>query len=47
MSLFGGAAHQGEIDHHTNFDTFGSAMLTLCRISTGEGWPDVLAQDSR
>eukprot|EP01050_Picozoa_sp_SAG11_P018490 SAG11_NODE_2801_length_2956_cov_1.470774_5_plen_151_part_01 len=44
MSLFSHVQRPpgGAIDHHTNFDSFGSAMLTLCRISTGEGWPDVL-----
>eukprot|EP01049_Picozoa_sp_SAG25_P004878 SAG25_NODE_318_length_9953_cov_9.168561_9_plen_756_part_00 len=42
MSLFAGAPHGGELDHLSNFDSFGPAMLTLCRISTGEGWPDLL-----
>ena len=41
-SLFANAERRGEVDEHTNFDSFGSAMLTLCRISTGEGWPAVL-----
>ena len=41
-SLFADAERRGEIDQHTNFDSFGSAMMTLCRISTGEGWPAVL-----
>jgi hypothetical protein len=41
-SLFANAEHRGEVDQHTNFDSFGSAMMTLCRISTGEGWPAVL-----
>ena len=41
-SLFANAERQGEIDEHTNFDSFGAAMMTLCRISTGEAWPDVL-----
>jgi hypothetical protein len=41
-SLFANAERQGEIDEHTNFDSFGSAMFSLCRISTGEAWPAVL-----
>lgn len=42
MNLFGQLAHQGAINEIVNFETFGSSMCLLFRISTAAGWNGVL-----
>ena len=42
MSSFGYVKKSGAIDDVVNFETFGSSMLLLFRISTSAGWNDVL-----
>ena len=42
MNLFGQLAHQGAINEIANFETFGSSMCLLFRISTAAGWNGVL-----
>lgn len=36
--LFGDVTSGQIIDEYTNFNTFGTSMLTLIRASTGEDW---------
>ena len=43
MSAFGRVKKQGSLDDIVNFETFGSSMLLLFRLSTGSGWNDVMA----
>jgi hypothetical protein len=38
VSLFAPVKLQGALDVHANFQTFGGALLTLFRMSTGESW---------
>jgi hypothetical protein len=39
VNFFGGVANaDGGLDRHANFRTFGPGLLTLYRISTGDGW---------
>lgn len=38
VQFFGGVKLQHELNIHANFQTFGTAMLTLFRMSTGEDW---------
>lgn len=38
VSLLGEVPVGGAIDQHNNFESFGAAMLTLFRVSTGEDW---------
>jgi len=42
MNLFGTLEHNGAITQTTNFQTFGSSMCILFRISTAAGWNGVL-----
>lgn len=42
MSSFGYVKKTGALDDLVNFETFGSSMLLLFRISTSAGWNDVL-----
>ncbi|XP_057317031.1 sodium channel protein 60E-like isoform X2 [Hydractinia symbiolongicarpus] len=42
MSIFGRLKHQGYINQVVNFETFGSSMCLLFRISTAAGWNGVL-----
>lgn len=42
MNLFGQLAHRGAINEIVNFETFGSSMCLLFRISTAAGWNGVL-----
>jgi hypothetical protein len=36
--MFGDVTEGMIIDEYTNFNTFGTSMLTLIRASTGEDW---------
>ena len=38
MQLFGRVAHGDFLDEHANFCSFPTALLTLFRVATGEGW---------
>ena len=42
MSSFGYVKKTGALDDVVNFETFGSSMLLLFRLSTSAGWNDVL-----
>lgn len=42
MSSFGYVKKTGALDDIVNFETFGSSMLLLFRLSTSAGWNDVL-----
>ncbi|XP_048583288.1 sodium channel protein 1 brain-like isoform X2 [Nematostella vectensis] len=42
MSSFGYVRKTGALDNVVNFETFGSSMLLLFRLSTSAGWNDVL-----
>ena len=42
MSSFGYVKKSGALDDVVNFETFGSSMLLLFRLSTSAGWNDVL-----
>lgn len=43
VALFGQVARSGALDAHANFESFGTAALTLWRVLTGEGWPLIMA----
>lgn len=43
MSAFGRVKKQGNLDDIVNFETFGSSMMLLFRLSTGSGWNDVMS----
>jgi Ion transport protein len=42
MSLFGNVRYTGEINRHSNFASFPSALLTLMRMATGESWNGIM-----
>lgn len=42
MSAFGHVKREGELSDTVNFETFGSALLLLFRLSTGSGWNDIM-----
>lgn len=42
MSAFGRVKKEGSLDDIVNFETFGSSMMLLFRLSTGSGWNDVM-----
>ena len=42
INLFATVKHQNAINHHTNFESFGMAMLTLFRMATGEAWNEIM-----
>jgi len=42
VQSFGHVAVGESIDAHTNFFNFANALLTLFRISTGEGWEGIM-----
>jgi len=44
VSLFAPIMYQGEMSSHANFRTFGMAMLMLIRMTTGEGWNEIMAE---
>jgi hypothetical protein len=43
LNLFAQIKFSEGLDAHANFQTVGSAMLTLLRISTGENWHLIMA----
>lgn len=43
MSAFGRVKKQGNLDNIVNFETFGSSMMLLFRLTTGSGWNDVMS----
>lgn len=42
VSLFAEVKIQDNMDRHANFESFGRAVLTLLRVSTGEGWVGIM-----
>lgn len=42
MSAFGRVKKEGSLDDIVNFETFGSSMMLLFRLSTGSGWNDIM-----
>ncbi|XP_068683417.1 sodium channel protein 1 brain-like [Montipora foliosa] len=42
MSAFGRVKKEGSLDDIVNFETFGSSIMLLFRLSTGSGWNDVM-----
>lgn len=43
VSLFGAAGNdRDDLNRHTNFENFGSALLTLLKVGTGEDWTHVM-----
>ena len=42
MSAFGNVKRGGELNDIVNFETFGSSLLLLFRLSTGSGWNDIM-----
>ena len=42
MSAFGHVKQEGELNDIVNFETFGSSLLLLFRLSTGAGWNDIM-----
>ena len=42
MSMFGHVKQEGTLNDIVNFETFGSSLLLLFRLSTGAGWNDIL-----
>ena len=42
MALFSNIKQQGFLDEVVNFETFGTSMLVLFRLTTSAGWNDVL-----
>lgn len=45
--MFGHVKLQGFLNVHANFQTFGIALLTLFRMSTGESWNFIMADCAR
>lgn len=45
--LFGEVKLQFTLDDHANFQSFGSAFLTLLRCSTGEAWNSIMQDAMR
>jgi voltage-gated sodium channel type II alpha len=45
--LFAPVMLNGALDVHANFQTKRTAFMTLVRVATGEGWPDLMAALSR
>lgn len=45
--MFGNVKLQGFLNVHANFQTFGIALLTLFRMSTGESWNFIMADCAR
>ena len=42
MSAFGNVKQEGELNEMANFETFGSSLLLLFRLTTGAGWSDIM-----
>jgi len=47
VSLFAEIKTQETMDRHANFDNFGSAILVLLRVATGEGWVGIMQDAAR
>jgi len=47
MNLFADVMLETEINQKKNFRSFGTALLTLFIISTGEDWPELMADLAR
>ena len=45
--LFSGIRLQENLNYHANFQDFGSALLTLFRITTGEDWQAIMYDCAR
>ena len=45
--LFSEVRLQENLNEHANFQSFGTALLTLFRITTGEGWQDIMYDCAR
>lgn len=45
--LFSGVKLQSELDDHANFQDFGTALLTLFRVVTGENWQNIMFDCAR
>lgn len=45
--LFSEVNLQTHLNSHANFQHFGVALLTLFRITTGEGWQDIMYDSAR
>ncbi len=46
MTFFAKVKLVGALDTHANFQSFGLAMLTLIRMSTGESWHEIMYASS-
>ena len=42
IQIFGRIAYGEALSRHANFKDFGSALLTLLRVLTGEGWHEIM-----
>ncbi|KAK3257950.1 hypothetical protein CYMTET_32981, partial [Cymbomonas tetramitiformis] len=42
VNLFGKVVMNGALNRHSNFRTFGQAMITLLRMATGEAWNAIM-----
>ena len=42
MHLFGKVMRGDFLDDHTNFETFGTSLLTVMRMATGESWNGIM-----
>ena len=47
VSLFAEVKLQEVMNRHANFENFGRAILTLLRVSTGEGWVGIMQDAAR
>ena len=47
MNLFAEVKLQSELNVKKNFQSFGTALLTLFILSTGEEWPELMADSAR
>ena len=47
VSLFGEVKPQEVMNRHSSFENFGRALLTLLRVSTGEGWVGIMRDAAR
>jgi voltage-dependent calcium channel L type alpha-1D len=47
VQIFALVQKQGAIDEHANFRSFGSALITLFRMSTGESWHELMYDCAR
>ena len=47
VSLFAEIKFQENLTRHANFESFGSSVLVLLRVATGEGWVDIMYDAAR